>query len=364
MKLMGDLPLRVATACLLSTEHTMNLHMTKEQALCPDLTTRSNLPVDSMAPSFAVGFRQRVLRFQRSPLPVNLWYPTVAPGRTVLFGPYPMRVNLDAPPVLGRGRLLVISHGSKGNHLGHRDTALHLAALGYTVLAPLHPHDNYLDDSQSGTSTVWRDRPLHISQAVESVLSDPHFKDLLSHEDLGLIGFSLGGYTALRLLGAIADPHVLMAHCRAFPEDALPVSPGGPVCDLEALQSMLNEQPGPFDSVHDTRFKAAVLLAPMCALFDDAALRCVQVPISLYCAENDNVLREPHHSTRLAASVQQLAQFSTVPAAGHFSFLCPFPGALQRELPALALDDEGFDRVEFHSRLNRETGSFFNKYLR
>lgn len=305
-----------------------------------------------------VGFRQRTFRFGRTPVPAGLWYPTDEPERTQFFGPFSMRVALGAQPRRGNGHLIVISHGSKGNHLGHRGTAQALAAAGYVVVAPLHPYDNYLDDSQSGTPSLWLDRPGHVRAVVDAVQSE--FGALLLPDACGIMGFSLGGYTALSVLGARASLHALADHCRRYPEDVLPVSPGDSGMRRRDVDALLAAHPDPFPSAYDARFKAAVLLAPLCALFDDGALRAIDVPVSLYCAQRDDVLREPYHSQRLAGLLRHLKRFECVPVAGHFSFLTPFPGALHDELAALAIDAPGFDRSRFHARLNQEIVSFFD----
>lgn len=309
-----------------------------------------------------VGFRQMTLKFGKSPLPVSIWYPTSAASRTVLFGPYAMRVSLNAAPLPGTRRLIALSHGSKGNPLGHRDTALHLAALGYTVAAPLHPHDNYLDDANSGTPALWRDRPFHVRQAVDAVLDDPILGAHLFRERIGMIGFSLGGYTALALLGANASLAALAEHRRRYPEDKLPVAPNVDALSLADLEALAAAGNADFPDARDERMAAAVLLAPMCALFSDGALARVSTPVALYCAEHDQMLREPYHAHRLSALLPAPPRFSVVRGAGHFSFLCPFPGSLQKELPELALD-ENFDRAAFHRQLNPEISEFLSHTL-
>lgn len=305
-----------------------------------------------------------MLKFGHSPLPVGLWYPTDEPERTQFFGPFAMRVALGATPRQGNGHLVVISHGSKGNHLGHRGVAHQLASAGYIVAAPLHPHDNYLDDSQSGTPILWSHRPRHLRTVVDTVIADPTFAPLLAADACGVMGFSLGGYTALSVLGARASVHALAEHRQRHPDDLLPVSPDNAGPSAGELGMILAAHPKVLPSEHDTRFKAAVLLAPMCALFTDAELCLIDTPVSLYCAERDDVLREPYHAHRLAALLPRLKHFECVPLAGHFSFLTPFPGTLHNELPELALDAPDFNRCVFHERLNREVVSFFDETLR
>jgi len=177
------------------------------------------------------------------------------------------------------------------------------------------------------------------------------------------VGFSIGGYTALNLLGAPPRLRALVEHRRIYPVDALPIAPGDAGLSLDTLNTMLATYPDDIPTECDERFKAAVLLAPMCALFEDEDLRHINVPVSLYCAERDNVLREPYHAGRLQMLLPQLKHFECVPAAGHFSFLAPFPGTLHDELAELAIDAPGFSRGAFHERMNEEMVAFFNLEL-
>jgi predicted dienelactone hydrolase len=69
--------------------------------------------------------------------PVAVWYPTSAHSDVIELGPYTMRVARDAMPAEGQFGLVVISHGSGGGNLNHRDLAMALASSGYVrVWAP------------------------------------------------------------------------------------------------------------------------------------------------------------------------------------------------------------------------------------
>jgi predicted dienelactone hydrolase len=99
--------------------------------------------------------------------PVAVWYPTgVQPG-VLEIGPYTMRVARDAAPAEGKFGLVVISHGSGGGALDHRDLAMALASGGYVVAAPMHPRDNFRDMSGVGSVSVWTGRLLPTSQGVQ-----------------------------------------------------------------------------------------------------------------------------------------------------------------------------------------------------
>ena len=76
---------------------------------------------------------------------VSLWYPTDQASGTVRVGPFTFQATRDAEPANGRRGLVVISHGTAGSDLGHRNIAMALAEAGFIAAAPLHPRDNYED---------------------------------------------------------------------------------------------------------------------------------------------------------------------------------------------------------------------------
>ncbi len=104
--------------------------------------------------------------------PVAIWYPTDAQPSVLAFGPYTMRVARDAAPAEGKFGLVVISHGSGGGALDHRDLAMALASAGYAVAAPMQPRDNFRDMSGVGSVSVWAGRPRQVSLVVDRVLED------------------------------------------------------------------------------------------------------------------------------------------------------------------------------------------------
>ena len=126
-------------------------------------------------PASRVGFRQIELADavtgQRVPLLV--WYPTSRASRPTQFGPYTLEVARGAPPVGGRHRLVMISHGTGGDPLSHARLATALTRRGYVAAAPRHARDNSRDLSGVGTYAVWYGRPRQISEGIDALLADP-----------------------------------------------------------------------------------------------------------------------------------------------------------------------------------------------
>ncbi len=285
-----------------------------------------------------------------------LWYPTDLPARDLQLGPFTLRASRDAPPRTGRYPLIVISHGSGGNALGHRDLAAALVSRGYAVLTFTHPFDNHANQSALGTTQEFTDRPLELRWAVDAALSQPLLRNHLDATRIGAAGFSMGGYTVLTAAGAKPDLTRYLRYCATQPDSVL-------ICEAARHGGLRVITPTP-PPARDPRLKAMVLMAPAAVfLFDDAALSGLHLPTLLYRAAQDRIVQEPDHAERLAKHLPMLDSLTAIPGAGHYIFLAPCPSSLADRLPVLCRDAPGIDRIAIHATLNRRIADFFDKTL-
>jgi predicted dienelactone hydrolase len=289
---------------------------------------------------------------------VALWYPTGAQPSLQAFGPYSMRVARAAAPEDGRFGLIVISHGSGGDALAHRDLAMVLAAQGYVVAAPMHPRDNFRDTSGVGSVAVWAGRPMQVSRVIDGVLQDQALGSHIQSERIGVVGHSAGGYTALAVAGVRPSMDALIQHCKAAPDDARLCFFGG------AAAREAGRKGGDIPEVHDPRVRAAVVLAPIAALFSDEALSNLAIPVRIYGAELDELTPVRYHAGRLAKALGPRAEYVLLKGAGHYSFVASFPDALKDSVGEAGRDPSGFDRNAMHGVVNREIVDFFNRTLK
>lgn len=290
--------------------------------------------------------------------PVAIWYPSSAQPTILEIGPYAMRVARDSAPADGKFELVVISHGSGGGALNHRDLAMALASGGYVVAAPTHPRDNFQDMSGVGSVSVWTGRPKQVSLVIDRVLEDKALGPHIQRERIGVVGHSSGGYTALAVAGAKPSMNALVQHCRKIPEDASFCSFGG------AAAREASQKGGDIPDVYDRRVRAIVLLAPHGALFTDEALSNLAVPVRIYGAERDNLTPVQYHAERLAKALAPKAEYVLVRGAGHYSFIASFPDALRNFAGEAGQDPSGFDRNAMHETMNPEIVTFFNRTLK
>jgi predicted dienelactone hydrolase len=236
-----------------------------------------------------------------------------------MFGPYQLDVCVDGPLAPGRFPLVLISHGSGGSPLLYRSVSLHLARRGCIVAALKHAGNSLGDDALADTLDNFRNRPRQLVELLGALLTDRTLAPSIGAGPVTVIGHSLGGYTALCVAGA--QP-------RSRARDLIPV-------------------------VHDSRVGALVLLAPACEPFlAPQALSQVVAPILALSAEHDVLTPDGEIRTALAGVPDQdRVTIKTVPNAGHFSFLSPFPQQMRHPGFAPAADPSGFDRERFHQWL-------------
>jgi predicted dienelactone hydrolase len=311
-----------------------------------------------------VGLRSASASYQgeADQIKMLVWYPTKQNPEKTKLGFFELKVARDAQPTPGAHSLIVISHGTGGSHMGYWDIALHLASKGNFVVSLLHPRDNYADNSDARTRRNWLNRPRHIKTALDYILNSAEFEQYIDPGRIGIIGHSAGGYTALAAVGGIPDAAKIRAHCRVHGGDD-PEFCGSSGIISTVLGIFSGQDSSPKDvikNVRDPRIKAAVLMAPVGVLFHDPqALSRVEVPLLIYRAGKDEVLRYPYHAEAIHKNLAASHQYIVVNNAGHYSFLAVIPDNLKRRLGEIAKDPEGFNRAEFHEKLNQDIADFF-----
>jgi len=257
-------------------------------------------------------------------------------------------------PADGRFGLIVISHGSGGLGLNHRDLAAALAARGYVVAAPNHPRGAGNDISGVG---VWVGRPKQVSRVIDALFSDAALGPRIDRARVGVVGHSNGGFTALTLVGARPDVRAPGKHCRQHPDDTAFCRYGGAAA-RDATRAI-----GEIPELADRRVRAVVLMAPNAAPFTDEALAVVTVPVRLYAAERDELTVVRYHAARLAKALPPSTEYVLLAGAGHFSFVARFPWTLGWLAGEAARDPAGLDRDALHAVMNREIADFFDRTL-
>jgi predicted dienelactone hydrolase len=261
--------------------------------------------------------------------PVLIQYPTQQQSSPTSFGPYLMDVSVDAEIMKGQFPLIIISHGNGGSHLIYRTISLFLAKKGYIVAMLEHFGNNRNNNSLENTTKNLQLRPKHVSITIDNLLTDEVFGKSIRAEKIAVIGHSMGGYTALALAGGVA---------RSREGTLIEVKP-------------------------DSRIKAIILMAPGAGWFMNG-MQKVAIPVLMYMAEHDTVT--PTWNADIILNDipdKSLITYKMIGNAGHFSFISPFPPAMNNQNFAPSTDPAGFDRMAFHEVLPMEIFEFLEANL-
>jgi len=180
----------------------------------------------------------------------------------------------DADPM----PLLIISHGYPGNRYLMSHMAENMASKGYVVAAIDHRDSTYGDQT-----TIWSTlyhRPLDqifiIDKLVElSTSNDLFLKGLVDSDNVGIVGYSMGGYGMLVNLGAGYNDATVAA------ADGIPV-------EIATRHAANNVK---FVNSADPRIKAGMAIAPCCMnrdMWDSNALQAITKPVFLLAGSADH----------------------------------------------------------------------------
>jgi predicted dienelactone hydrolase len=185
-----------------------------------------------------------------------------------------------APDSTGKYPLVILSHGYPGNryllsHLGEN-----LASKGFVVASIDHPESTY-DDLKAFASTLYN-RPydqlfvLNEMDRLSRPESGSFLARILDASRTAIIGYSMGGYGLLNVLGA------------GF-TDAAVDAPNAPPNRLLFERAASN--PG-YQKGADLRIKAAIAVAPWglpSGCWDSNALKAIKTPILFVAGSADDV---------------------------------------------------------------------------
>jgi predicted dienelactone hydrolase len=298
----------------------------------------------------------RIVVPDAEPFDTLVWYPTGTAETAWQAGDIPVAASLGAPVAEGpRFPVVLLSHGSGGTPLGHRDLATRLARDGFIVVAPTQIGDSAgrTEGREAGRSLL--DRPRQARLALDAALADPRLAPHADPARLGMVGFSAGGYTTLVLAGAHPAFALATAYCAEHREDRGSCGNGDPARqrrpDLATWQPP--EPPG---------FKAIVLMDPLAITFDAEGLAAVGMPVLLFRPASDDYLKADRNAAALTAELPRPPLVVTVPGS-HFVFLDPCPPALAERLPAICRDAPGVDRAAIHRQIEDQISDFLRRTL-
>ncbi|MDX2241314.1 MAG: alpha/beta fold hydrolase [Leptolyngbyaceae cyanobacterium bins.302] len=282
-------------------------------------------------------------------------------GRTYsldIYLPQAGRVRLPNPiPVV------IISHGLGSDRTSFAYLAEHLASYGFAVLVPEHPGSDRKQmeallagiASEVAEPTEFANRPLDITFLLNYVQqqasNNPEYQ-ALNLKQVGVIGQSFGGYTALALAGAPINFQQLQQGCQNL-DSTFNLS-----LLLQCRAQELRQLAEPRTDFRDPRVQAILAINPIdSAVLGQASLGVINIPTMVIAGSADTVapslFEQVQPFTWLTTSDRYLVQmepgthFSVigggeVPGGGGAlpippEVIGPNPAIAQRYLNALAL---------------------------
>lgn len=261
----------------------------------PELSARGCVPVGSRRMTF---IRKAVPDFSggiRTPLPLadrelifQAWYPTdeYDAHTPIIYVDYMGRKDLgnlesfqfngrahwEGTPDRSAGKrpVVILSHGYPGSRMLLCNLAENLSSKGFVVLSIDHTDNSYSDFILEGSiesALVHRslDQRALLDELPALNESGP-LSGLLDLDRIALIGFSMGGYGALRTLGARVSPSTSAQY--------------------PSVSDAISEP----DWHGDSRIKAGILFAPATFLIDAEHLEDITVPTMWFCGTMDRTV--------------------------------------------------------------------------
>ena len=185
--------------------------------------------------------------------------------------------------------LIVISHGLGSDRTTFEYFAKHLVSYGFAVAVPEHPGSNAsqiqslltgLDNNVTPPQELI-DRPLDITFLLDELERD--YAQQLDTQNVGIIGQSFGGYTALAIAGAELNMGQLERNCQNIDES------WNLSLLLQCLALQLPEEGFKFN-LKDDRITAAIAINPLTsALFGETGMSKIDIPVMLVSGSSDPV---------------------------------------------------------------------------
>ena len=314
----------------------------------------------------------------------TVWYPAdsqaVQTPQWVGDPPHPLAsagsAAPDAPLAAEPARfpLILLSHGTGGSALMMAWLGTQLAAHGYIAAAVDHPGNNALEPyTVEGFTLGWM-RAVDLSMVLKAMLSDKEFGPRIDPARVGMAGFSFGGYTAMVIAGAAANPISLEAlektcaagsrsiQCSSPPEfpgltaRAIALAKADPLYAHELKESAT---PRP-----DRRVRAVFAIAPVDIDLSQASLAGISIPVEIVAGAGDPIAVPAENAEVLARAIPG-AKLTLYPGGvGHYTFLDTCTAWGKQHMPGICVDRPGVNRDAIHAETARKALAFFDKELK
>ncbi len=253
--------------------------------------------------------------------------------------------------------LVVMSHGNWGDRLNNSWIAETLAANGYIVASMDHYGNTWNNKIAECFVKIW-DRPQDVSYVIDELLQNERFGPHINQNKIGVIGYSLGGHTAIWVAGGVVAEFD-KPDMKTLPPDQIPSSVN------EDVINSIDFTPAKH-SYRDPRVSAVFVMAPALGyLFDMASLQNISIPVCIIAAEGDITVPLESSGSILASKIKKAAMTLIPGSANHYVFLNEVTKGGKMLLDKrVALDAPTVDRAKIHDEIGSTAVMFFNEHLK
>ncbi|MEM8535280.1 MAG: dienelactone hydrolase [Chloroflexota bacterium] len=293
---------------------------------------------------------------REAPISVSLWYPASEGGSVSTLGGNNVfegvPVQQDAAIAEGEFPVVLLAHGGlrAAPNLSSW-IASYLATRDFIVAVP-HPPQLGPDDAQASIAEVWL-RPSDLSATLEAIETDSAVNVHMKEDSVGVVGFLLGGTSALTLAGAQIDPESYVNMCdgeAAIGMDCFWFSDNG--VDLQEVDIT-----GLENANYNSDIKVAIAIDPeLSTVFTPASLSDITIPVSVINLGTTDTIVPGLNASNLEEFIPNVT-YETVPDATQYSSFseCTSRGAAilesEGDNEAICTDGGERSRAEIHMEL-------------
>ncbi len=310
------------------------------------------------------------------PITTHIFYPTlenreepllIGPPKTPMF--YAGNVVWNgALETAGEHPLIVMSHGTGGSALTLLWVAEAFVKQGYIVVGVNHHGNTALEKKKYAQGyTLWWERARDLDVAVNTILSLPEWSKKIDQTKIGVLGFSLGGYTTIAALGGRSDTRLFEAFCKSTkrdftcePQKEFPnmYSEFAEVRDTPQVERSLDRHN---DDYRVSLFKAGYVIAPaVLQIFTPESLAAIKLPVSITVGSQDKTTPANTNAKWLHEKISG-SLYKEIHNAGHYTFLAECGTGGKKILPHLCDDHQSIDRGSIHQQVSSDAVTFFDQ---
>lgn len=327
---------------------------------------------NSSTSTYNVG--QRSYKFEdterQRPLDVEVWYPTydtltlISRNEKEIFKPISSIQNAGFAE--GQFPLLIVSHGTGGNRFSLTWLIERMVKEGYMVVSLGH-YGNTTFYKLPREFVKWWERAIDIKFVLGKILENEELKSRIRQENIGGIGFSLGGYTHIALAGGLVDRTYPQGDKENEKRELPPEFPrSDEVIDFENDSLIVASYEKYKNKVKDERIKAFFVMAPAIGFGFHSKQQTENITAPVFIVAGKGDTNTPIKFNAL--NYDQLIPTSSLHLLGenvdHYVFLNEGTEFGKEVAPQITVDNEGVDRKQVHDEVARLAITFFEKHLR